>query len=794
MKRYLSFIIYHLSFIISLSAQGTVDDYNRAYSLQRTFTWSKVLNHVDDARWLSDGRFQYHLTDGARGVWHFGQVNADGTITLADTTATRPIEESPRHDRRHGPVRGGTSAATTRFIANPSKRRQQRHWMETDDERGGDPVLSPDSSLVAFIRNDNIYVAKPDGSQARALSTEGTLSHYFSSYIHWSPDSRYVAVNRIRPVEKRYVYYAESSPADQLQPILHKQEYAKPGDELAQKTPYIFEVATGRAVTPSPELIANQYSLNGPSWRKDSRAIRFEYNQRGHKLYRIYEMPIPSPPSKPTASPSKPTASASKPIPASSALGGFAAETVPLRVLIEEREEKYVRYSNYFRRDLYGDSLILWLSERDGYPHLYIFDTGLSPRPPYKGGSRIHRKQLSSTSKGDHSLPHREGGGRVLTSGPWCVRKVLHVDEEKGVIFFTANGRNKDEDPYHIHYYRIGLDGKNLVDLTPEPANHSARFNADYTALIDTYSTVDTPPVTKVRTLFPTGARVPGDFIAESATLATADISPLLAAGWTAPEVFVAPGRDGVTPMWGIIQRPSNFDPTRKYPIIEYIYAGPGDSYTPKSFQPSNYYTTALAELGFIVVQLDAMGTSNRGKKFEEVCYKNLKDAGFPDRIAWIKAAAQKYPYMDIDRVGIYGCSAGGQESTAAVLFHGDFYKAAYSACGCHDNRMDKIWWNEQWMGYPVDSSYVECSNVENAYRLERPLMLVVGELDDNVDPASTMQVANALIKANKPFELVVVPGAHHTVGEAYGEHKRFDFFVKHLLGVEPPAWKDLTP
>ena len=330
------------------------------------------------------------------------------------------------------------------------------------------------------------------------------------------------------------------------------------------------------------------------------------------------------------------------------------------------------------------------------------------------------------------------------------------------------------------------------MDLTPEPANHSARFNADYTALIDTYSTVDTAPVTVVRNLTPDPSPV-GE-VGGGSILATADISPLLAAGWTAPEVFVAPGRDGVTPMWGIIQRPSNFDPTRKYPIIEYIYAGPGDSYTPKSFQPSNYYTTALAELGFIVVQLDAMGTSNRGKKFEEVCYKNLKDAGFPDRIAWIKAAAAKYPYMDIDRVGIYGCSAGGQESTAAVLFHGDFYKAAYSACGCHDNRMDKIWWNEQWMGYPVDSSYVECSNVENAYRLERPLMLVVGELDDNVDPASTMQVADALIKANKPFELVVIPGAHHTVGEAYGEHKRFDFFVKHLLGVEPPAWKNLTP
>ena len=747
MKKPLLFIIYHLSFIISIAAQGTIDDYNRAYSLKRTFTWSQVKNHVDDARWLPDGRFQYHVTDGGKGVWHCGQVNADGSITLNNDSAkvTTPSLQ--------GRVRGGSSSrgeSRTRFVANPSKRRQERHWMETDDERNADPVLSPDSSLVAFIRNDNVFVAKPDGSEARALSTEGTLSHYFSSYIQWSPDSRYLAVNRIRPIEKRYVYYVESSPADQLQPVLHKQEYAKPGDELAQKTPYIFEVATGKAIQPATDLIANQYALTGPEWCEDSHAIRFEYNQRGHKLYRVYEMNVQG----------------------------------VVRSLIEERAETYVRYSNNYRHNLHGDSLILWLSERDGYPHLYLFDTGLSPRAPYKGGGKILRKQSSTSSKGDHSLPHREGEGRVLTSGPWCVRKVLHVDEEKGFIIFTANGKNKDEDPYHIHYYRVNLDGKGLTDLTPEAANHNARFNEDFTAFIDTYSTVDTAPVTKVKVL--------GDSAAEK-TLASADISPLLAAGWVAPEVFVAPGRDGITPMWGIIQRPTNFDPSKRYPVIEYIYAGPGDSYTPKSFQPYNFYTTALAELGFIVVQLDAMGTSNRGKKFEEVCYKNLKDAGFPDRIAWIKAAAAKYPYMDIDRVGIYGCSAGGQESTAAVLFHGDFYKAAYSACGCHDNRMDKIWWNEQWMGYPVDSSYIECSNVENAYRLQRPLMLVVGELDDNVDPASTMQVADALIKANKPFELVVIPGAHHTVGEAYGEHKRFDFFVKQLLGIDPPAWSEVN-
>ena len=200
----------------------------------------------------------------------------------------------------------------------------------------------------------------------------------------------------------------------------------------------------------------------------------------------------------------------------------------------------------------------------------------------------------------------------------------------------------------------------------------------------------------------------------------------------------------------------------------------------------------ALTELGFIVVQLDAMTTSFRSLEFEQVCYKNLKDSGFPDRIAWIKAAAQKYPYMDIDRMGIYGCSAGGQEALGALLFYPEFYKAGYAACGCHDNRMDKIWWNEQWIGYPVDSSYIECSNVVNADKLQGKLMLVVGEMDDNVDPSSSYQVVNALQKANKDFEFILIPGAHHTMGESYGEHKRYDFFVKNLLGIDPPAWSEV--
>ena len=465
--------------------------------------------------------------------------------------------------------------------------------------------------------------------------------------------------------------------------------------------------------------------------------VTFTFNERGHKTYRLLEL---------------------------------NALTGQVRTLIEETNDKYVNYNRLYRHDFADGRRILWTSERDGRNHIYLYDR--------------QKAQLI----------------RQVTRGEFYVRDIQRIDEKAGVIYFSANGKSglrtsdkahsstpksqpQEEDPYLIHYYRIGLDGKHLTCLTPEEGNHDVTYTDDMQFLIDTYSTVTTPPVTVLR------SSKDGKVLR---TLETADISRLEAEGWTAPEVFVAPGRDGVTDMWGIILRPSNFDPQKKYPVIEYIYSGPGDQYVPKSFRAWHWGMAELAELGFIVVQLDAMTTSFRTRQFEEVCYKNLKDAGLPDRIAWIKAAAAKYPYMDIDRVGIYGCSAGGQNAMAAVLWHGDFYKAAYAACGCHDNRMDKIWWNEQWMGYPVDSSYVECSNVENAKNLKGKLMLLVGEMDDNVDPSSSYQVVNALIKANKDFEFILVPNAHHTMGETFGEHKRADFFVKNLLGVEPPEWDKL--
>lgn len=695
-------ILFIVLFTISLyaNAQGTVDDYNRAYALRQKYSIRNCFYTNANPRWRDD----------SKGYWYVRNT-PDGDVLVTVNVETLRTTITKDKSQLQAQLDSERSRQT------PSS---GRHWMEVDDEKNHAPVTSPDGLWQAFIKDENVYVRSIDGSNERQLSIDGTAGNYYSSDIRWSPDCQYVVSCRIRPAEKRYVYYVESSPSDQLQPKLHKQEYAKPGDELRFKVPCIFSIDGSKRLIPSTALFYNQYELYAPQWNSDSKGITFEYNERGHKVYRLLEM---------------------------------SATDGAVRPLVEETSDKYICYGRIFRHLLSDEQSLIWSSERDNYNHLYMID-------------------------------RRSGKVRwQITRGKWYVRDVVKVDEENSRIYFSANGVNPNEDPYFIHYYRIDFNGKNMVCLTPEKGTHKAWFSPDMRYLVDQYSMVDKAPITVLR-----------DGCSGCVLLQTdsADISRITSQGWTAPEQFAAPGRDGKTLMYGLIQRPSNFDPSHKYPVIEYIYQGPGDQYVRKSFASYDWWMTSLAELGFIVVMVDGMGTSFRSRSFENFCYHNLGDAGIPDHIAWIKAAASRYPYIDTENIGIYGCSAGGQESLSALLHHPEFYKCAYSACGCHDNRMDKIWWNEQWMGYPVDNHYRESSNVENAHLLSRPLMLVVGEMDDNVDPASTMQVVDALIKADKDFELIVIPGARHTMGESFGEHKRYDFFVRNLLGVTPPKWDEI--
>jgi dipeptidyl aminopeptidase/acylaminoacyl peptidase len=418
------------------------------------------------------------------------------------------------------------------------------------------------------------------------------------------------------------------------------------------------------------------------------------------------------------------------------------------RNLIEEKSSTFINSylpikPHYFE----GTQEILWSSEQDGWNHLYLTDA--------KTGAIKHQ----------------------VTKGPWVVRGIDKVDEKERQIWFRASGMNPDQDPYLIHFYRTNFDGTGLVALTAGDGLHSLQYSPDRKYLIDTYSRVDLPPIHELR-LVATGALV--------CELEKADASALLETGWKMPEPFHAKGRDGKTDIWGVVCRPNNLDPSRRYAVLEDIYAGPQDSFVPKTWGRASYLQT-LAQLGFIVVQIDGMGTMNRSKAFHDVCWKNLADAGLPDHILWLQELARRYPYIDLDRVGIFGTSAGGQNSTGAMLFHPEFYKAAVSSCGCHDNRIDKYNWNEQWMGYPVGPHYAAQSNITNAHKLKGKLMLLVGEQDTNVPPESTYRLVDALIKSKKDFEFILLPGMDHSDGGPYGERRRRDFFVRHLHGVEPP-------
>ena len=588
------------------------------------------------------------------------------------------------------------------------------------------PVVSPDKKWEAYVKDNNLYLSpvrdekeKDKPKEEIALTMDGTANLRYDGWsIIWSPDSRKLATVKVRDVQERRIPLIESSPSSQKQPTLQWRNYAKPGDVLPVYLPVLFDVEARKQMALNVTPYENQFYLNLTGWREDSRAFTFEFNQRGHQRYVI---------------------------------GEVSAADGSIRHLVDEQTKTFIYYYNNYRYDLDDGKELLWISERDGWRHLYLID----------GTSGQVKQQV--------------------TKGEWVVRQVDYVDETNRVVYFTASGFNKGEDPYNLHYCRINLDGTGFTDMTPENGNHRVTFSADRSYFTDVYSRPDLPPVSQLKRT--SDASV-------VAGLQRCDVSALQAESWQMPEVFCAKGRDGQTDIWGNIYRPMHFDASKSYPVVEFIYAGPHDSHVDKDFKPAHHLVSKLVELGFIVVSIDGMGTSNRSKAFHDVCWKNLKDAGFPDRIAWMKAAGAKYKYMDLNRVGIYGWSAGGQNAMAALLFHNDFYKVAVALCGCHDNRMDKIWWNEQWMGYPIDVSYSTSSNVDNAYRLKGKLLLINGELDDNVDPASTLQVVSALMKANKNFEQLYLPGKTHSLGGPFEMHKMHDFFVKNLLGQEPPEWE----
>lgn len=399
---------------------------------------------------------------------------------------------------------------------------------------------------------------------------------------------------------------------------------------------------------------------------------------------------------------------------------------------------------------------VIWFSRSDGWGHLYLYGPD--------GG---------------------ESESKQITSGSWLVDQVLHVDEEARIIYFTALGVNPDHDPYYAQVYACSLDTLELECMTPDNKDHHVQFSPSGAYFVDNPSTSDTPGAYTVR-FMNDGAAI---------NICEPDISALLERGWTPPERHLVKARDGVTDVAMVVFRPTHFDASTRYPVLDHIYAGPQVNQAPTSFAESRregrsggyWQSQALAELGFIVVMIDGLGMPYRSRWFTQHSYGNLGDAGLPDHIKAITHLDRTDGYTDLNRVGIFGHSGGGYASLRAMLAHPDFYHAAVSSAGNHEDLLYSAGWTERYQGYPVNDAYTEQANSFNVGHLEGKLFLIHGDMDENVHPASTIKVVDELIKANKDFDLLIMPNKHHFMMEdPYFIRRRWDYFVEHLTENKP--------
>ena len=731
-------LIFTLGFITSLSGISHANIYKSKINPQ----WSEDNSHLWYRNDLPKGEREFIFVDLEKGERrpafdHKKLAESLSSITNAKTDSSKLPIDRLNFDVKKGELYFQSIGRTYKCDLNnyniseidksqfpgQSKRLERDKTNKEKEEQTNSfrpsREVSPDGKWRAFIRDHNIFIRAMGSEEEIQLSKDGKEGNSYQT-PYWAINSKNLISFRVEPDQVGVVHLHESSPREGGRAKLHTRRYALPGDKFTSHELNWFDIE--KKIHTKPEVGIIDFRGPRPRWTQDGRYFRYQKIDRGHQRFRVIEVDV---------------------------------FTGKFRNIIDEKTETFIWTEH--PKNL-GVPLVNWLdetdeivylSESDGWRHLYLIDV--------KTGKTKNQ----------------------ITKGQFVVRYVDWIDHEKRQIWFRASGLNKDQDPYLMHYYRINFDGSEFTHLTEGNGWHNITYSPDRKYIIDQYSRVDMAPVNELRRVSD------GSLVSR---LETADISELLASGWEPPEVFTANGRDGKTGIWGIVAKPKDFDPSKKYPVIEDMYAGPHDSYVPKQFSAGRRFSS-YTDMGFVVVKIDGMGTANRSKAFHDVCWKNLKDSGFPDRILWHKAYAKNNSWYDISRVGIHGGSAGGQSSTAALLFHPDFYKVAVSSCGCHDNRMDKASWNEQWMGYPVGPQYSESSNIDNAHRLEGRLLLIVGEMDNNVPPESTLRLVDALIKANKDFDMIFQPGGGHGGGGRHGDRRRKDFFRKHLLGIEPPNY-----
>ena len=609
-------------------------------------------------------------------------------------------------------------------------------------------ALSPDGKWTVFIRNDNLWVRDVATGEERELTTDGAKDYGYATdnagwtrsgrpVVAWSPDSTKIATFRQDQRRVGEMYLVETKVGH---PALQAWKYPLPGDEVVSMIERVVIHVDGSRVvrlemapdqhrsTFSDDIKARGGVLGDIEWSPDGKRLVFVSTSRDHKRAIVRE-----------ADP----------------------DTGRVRDVFEETAATYFESGsdpgNW--RFLAASNEIIWYSERDNWAHFYLYD--------------LETGRLKNR----------------ITSGEWPVLRLLRVDEKTRRITFLAGGREEGRDPYFRHLYSVGLDGGGIRLLTPEDADHDVALSPSGLFFIDNYSRVDVPQVSVLRDA---GGRL-------VLTLEKADISGLLAAGWKPPVPITVKARDGRTDLYGLMFRPTDFDPAKKYPIINNIYPGPQTgSVRSRSFLPAHGDAQALAELGFVVVQIDGTGTPGRSKAFHDASYGDMGDNTLPDQVAGMKELARRHPWIDIDRAGIYGHSGGGYATCAAMFRFPDFFKVGVSQAGNHDNRGYEDDWGEKWQGLLVagaegTSNYDDQANQTHAVNLEGKLLLAHGTMDGNVPPYLTLLVVDELIKANKDFDLILFPNRSHGFGnEPYMVRRRWDYFVRHLLGAEPPAGYEL--
>ncbi|MEJ7622585.1 MAG: DPP IV N-terminal domain-containing protein [Pyrinomonadaceae bacterium] len=618
---------------------------------------------------------------------------------------------------------------------------------------GGNAIASPDGKKAVFIKEWNLWLRDVPAGKETQLTTDGVKdfgyatdnagwTHSDRAIVLWSPDSKKVATFQQDQRNVSDMYLVTTNVGA---PKLDAWKYPLPQDKDIIKIHRVIidvDTATTTRLKIGPDdrrgTLCDDISCSGGfddnEWSPDATKLAFVSSTRDHKnaKFRIADV-----------------------------------ATGDVREVFEETSKtQYESGQGAINwKYLPATNEAIWYSERDDWGHLYMYDLA-SGQVKYQ-----------------------------ITKGDFVVTRILKKDDATRTIYFEANGREKGRDPYYNHLYRIGYDGKNLALLTPEDGNHQVAWSPDGRYFVDSYSKIDMPPTVVLRD-------ASGKLIVE---IEKADIARLRAAGWKPATPVTVKSRDAKWDLYGVMFAPTNLDPAKKYPIINYIYPGPqGGGVGGRGFSASRGDHQALAELGFVVVIIDGSCNPDRSKSFHDACYGNMADNTLEDQISGIRQLAAKHPYMDLTRVGVWGHSGGGYATAAAMFRYPDFYKVGISESGNHDNRNYEDDWGERYIGLmmgpdgkpttavddsKVKSNYTDQANQNFAKNLKGKLLLAHGAMDDNVPVSNTYLVVDALVKANKDFDLIIFPNARHGFGSAsmYMTRRRWDYFVKHLLGVEPP-------